>query len=292
MTAEAFTSSTIGLGGLSIHFTDWGDADGPPLVLLHGLSGHARTWDHNAAALSDRYRVLALDQRGHGDSGWATEYGSSAMAGDLLAFLDALGLNVITLAGLSMGGIVSFVFAGSHPERVRRLAVLDIGPEIATAGAAGVATTMAAQDTFGSEDEAFALARAANPRPTDAAIRHRVTHNLRPLPDGTLTYKYDAALRTPRAIFDHTGVELWDYWRAVSCPVLLIRGADSDILAAETAERMIAENANARLVTIPDCGHSITLERPEALQKVLDGWLQRQQLNPAPASRRPVMAWI
>jgi esterase len=273
MTAEAFTSRTIRLGGLSIHFTDWGDADSPPLVLLHGLSGHARTWDHNAAALSDRYRVLALDQRGHGGSDWADDYGSSAMAGDLLAFLDALGLDVITLAGLSMGGIVSFVFAASHPERVRRLAILDIGPEIATVGAANVATTMAAQDTFSSEAEAFALARAANPRPTDAAIRHRLAHNLRPLPDGTLTYKYDSALRTPRAIFDHTSAELWGYWQAVSCPVLLIRGDDSDILAAKTAERMIAENANASLVTIPDCGHSITLERPEALQKVLDEWL-------------------
>jgi esterase len=68
MTAEAFTSSTISLGGLSIHFTDLGDPSSPPLVLLHGLSGHARTWDHNAAVLSERYRVLALDQRGHGDS--------------------------------------------------------------------------------------------------------------------------------------------------------------------------------------------------------------------------------
>ena len=273
MAAEPFTSSTISLGGLSIHFTDWGDVSSPPLVLLHGLSGHARTWDHNAAVLSERYRVLALDQRGHGDSGWAGDYGSSAMAGDLLAFLDVLRLDVITLVGLSMGGIVSFVFAAQHPERVRRLAVLDIGPEIAAAGATNVATTMAAQNTFSSEDEAFALARAANPRPTDAAIRHRLAHNLRPLPDGTLTYKYDTALRIPRAIFDHTSAELWNCWRAVSCPVLLIRGDDSDILAEETAERMIAENANASLVTIPDCGHSITLERPEALQKVLDGWL-------------------
>jgi pimeloyl-ACP methyl ester carboxylesterase len=273
MAAGAFTSRTIGLGGLSIHFTDWGDAGSPPLVLLHGLSGHARTWDHNAAALSDRYRVLALDQRGHGDSGWADDYGSSAMAGDLLGFLDALELEEITLAGLSMGGIVSFVFAASHPERVRRLAILDIGPEIATGGAANVAATMAAQNTFSSEDEAFALVRAANPRPADATIRHRIAHNLRPLPDGTLTYKYDARLRTPRAIFDHTSAELWDCWRAVACPVLLIRGDDSDILAADTADRMIAENDNASLVTVPDCGHSITLDRPEELQKVLDDWL-------------------
>ena len=132
MATAGFTSGHIDLGGLSFHYTDWG-GDGPPLVMLHGLSGHARTWDHTAAALSDRYRVLALDQRGHGDTDWAPQYGIGLMAADLLAFMDALQLREVTLMGLSMGGLVSFVFAAAHPERVRRLMVLDIGPEIAPA---------------------------------------------------------------------------------------------------------------------------------------------------------------
>jgi pimeloyl-ACP methyl ester carboxylesterase len=96
--------------------------------MLHGLSGHARTWDYTAAPLSGRYRVLALDQRGHGDTDWAPKYGFAPMAQDLLGFLDALDLREVTLMGLSMGGIVSFVFAAAHPERVRRLVVMDIGP--------------------------------------------------------------------------------------------------------------------------------------------------------------------
>ena len=276
MAAAGYTDRTTDIGGLSFHFTDWG-GDGPPLVLLHGLSGHARTWDHTAAALSDRYRVLALDQRGHGDTDPAPSYGFTAMAGDLLAFLDNLGLPRITLAGLSMGGIVSFVFASKHPERVSRLAVLDIGPEIAPAGAQNVAASMSAQDTFESEDEAFALARAANPRPSDATLRHRVQHNLRALPDGRLTLKFDKALRRPGAIFDATAEQLWAAWRSVRCPVLLIRGDDSDILAAATAQRMLAENDHAELVTIADCGHSITSDRPEALLDVLAPWLTAPQ---------------
>jgi esterase len=273
MAAGGLTSRNIGVGGLTFHYVDWGGS-GAPLVMLHGLSGHARTWDHTAAALSDRYHVLALDQRGHGDSDWAPEYGLRPMAQDLLGWLDALGLSEVTLMGLSMGGLVSFVFAAAHPDRVARMVIMDIGPEIAPAGSANVSSSLAANDVFGSADEAFAQARAANPRPTDVTLRHRVTHNLRQLPDGTFTYKYDAELRrNPRALFDHTPDELWAAWRAVSCPVLLVRGADSDVLAAETAQRMLAENPNASFASIPDCGHSITLDRPDGLLEVVSPWL-------------------
>jgi esterase len=273
MTERGLTSGNLGIDGLTLHYVDWGGS-GAPLVMLHGLSGHARTWDHTAAALSDRYRVLALDQRGHGDSDWAPQYGLRPMAKDLLAWLDALDLSEVTLMGSSMGGLVSFVFAAAHPERVGRMVIMDIGPELARAGSANVTSSLAANDVFSSEDEAFAQARAANPRPTDATLRHRVRHNLRKLPDGTLTYKYDKELRrNPRALFDHTPDELWAAWRAVSCPVLLVRAADSDVLAADTAQRMLAENPNVSFASIPDCGHSITLDRPDGLLEVVAPWL-------------------
>lgn len=275
--AADFKSDNLDLGGLNFHYTDWG-GDGPPLVMLHGLSGHARTWDHTAAALSDTYRVLALDQRGHGDSDWAPRYGFGPMAGDLLAFLDAMALGEVTLMGLSMGGLVSFVFAAEHPERVRRLVILDIGPEIAPAGAQNVAASLAANDVFGSVGEAVAQARAANPRPTDEALRHRVSHSLRALPDGTFTFKMDKALRSQRgAIFDRTPEQLWEAWRSVRCPVLLIRGADSEVLAAETAQRMLTENPHASFASVPDCGHSITLDNPQGLLVALEPWLAAEK---------------
>jgi esterase len=273
VTEGGFISKNIGIGGLTFHYVDWGGS-GASLVMLHGLSGHARTWDHTAAALSDRYHVLALDQRGHGDSDWAPRYGLRPMVKDLLGWLDALDLSDVTLMGLSMGGLVSFLFAAAHPERVTRMVIMDIGPELAPAGSANVTSSLAANDVFGSEDEAFAQARAVNPRPTDATLRHRVRHNLRQLPDGTLTYKYDRELRrNPRALFDHTPDELWAAWRAVSCPVLLVRGANSDVLAADTAQRMLVENPNVSFASIPDCGHSITLDRPDALVEVVTPWL-------------------
>lgn len=273
MTEGGFTSKTVAIDGLTFHYADWGGS-GAPLVMLHGLSGHARTWDHTAAAVSDQYHVLALDQRGHGDTDWAPQYGLRPMANDLLGFLDALDLRQVTLMGLSMGGLVSFVFAAAHPDRVTRMAILDIGPEIAPAGSANVASSLAAKDVFSSADEAFAYARAANPRPSDEALRHRVTHNLRALPDGTLTFKYDSALRrNPGALFDHTPDELWVAWRAVRCPVLLVRGADSDVLSADTAQRMLAEQQNVSFASIADCGHSITLDSPDGLLQVVSPWL-------------------
>jgi esterase len=272
MVQAGVLSRRVDLGGLSLHYLDWG-RDGPPLVMLHGLTGHARTWDHTAAALSEEYRVLALDQRGHGDSDWAPRYGIGLMAEDLLAFLDALHCDEVTLMGLSMGGLVAFIFAAGHPSRVSDLIVLDIGPEIAAPGARQVVAGLAANHVFDSEDEAVAQARAFNPRAAEEALRHRVRHSLRPLPDGRLTFKYDDALRERGALSDRSTAELWAAWKAVSCPVLLVRGDDSAYLTAETAQRMLAENARASLAGVPDCGHSITLDNPQGLLDVVSPWL-------------------
>jgi pimeloyl-ACP methyl ester carboxylesterase len=263
----------VDLDGLKLHYLDWGGS-GMPLVALHGFSGHAHTWDSTAAALSDGFRVLALDQRGHGDSDWAPRYGSRPMVDDVLRFLDTIEVDRVVLMGLSMGGNVAYMLAASHPDRVERLIILDIGPEISTVGLDRINQSLGQTDVFASEEEAVAQARAANPRPTDANLRHRVIHNLRPLPNGMLTFKWDKALRDGSAARDEPSPDArWDAWRAVKSPTLLVRGDDSDILTPETAERMLAENANVTLAIVADCGHSITLDRPEGLIAVLTPWL-------------------
>jgi pimeloyl-ACP methyl ester carboxylesterase len=125
-------------------------------------------------------------------------------------------------------------------------------------------------DVFDTEDEAVAQARASNPRPTDADLYHRVSHNLRKTGDGRLTYKWDKALRDGSAARDDdTSEEQWEAWRAIRSPILLVRGDDSDILSVATATRMLEENPNADMMTVSDCGHSITLDRPEGLIEAL-----------------------
>src|SRR5213594_3301097 len=120
---------TLVLNGRRFHYTEWGAPTSPALVMLHGVTGHARTWDEEAAALATRYRVLALDQRGHGDSESATDcdYTVAAMSADLAAFADALDLARVSIVGLSMGGRVAIAFAGQAPRRVDRLVIVDIG---------------------------------------------------------------------------------------------------------------------------------------------------------------------
>jgi pimeloyl-ACP methyl ester carboxylesterase len=269
VSAATPSSEVVEIDGLRFHYLDWG-GDGPPLLMLHGFTGHAHTWDKTAAALSDRYHVLALDQRGHGDTDWAPRYGSRPMIDDVAHFLDTLGLDRIVLMGLSMGGMVSYLFAAAHPERVERLIVLDIGPEIDRTGMKRITSGLTESDVFDTEDEAVAQARAANPRPTDADLYHRVSYNLRKTNDGKLTYKWDKALRDGSAARDdHTTAEQWEAWRTIRSPILLVRGDDSDILSEATAERMLQENPNVQMVTVADCGHSITLDRPEGLIEAL-----------------------
>lgn len=267
---------TIVLQGQRFHYTDWGDATAPPLVLLHGVTGHARTWDDEAGALATRYRVLALDQRGHGDSDPAPDgdYTVTAMASDLTAFADALGLAHVAIVGLSMGGRVAIAFAGQAPRRVSRLVTVDIGPDIAEAGRLRVGALMAqAPEVFSSLERAIAFQRVTNPRYTEAMLRHRVQHGTRPVPGG-VAWKYDRALReAARSGKWRDPIDLWPLWRAIACPILLVRGAESDVLSVETARRMLDDNPRARLAEVAGAGHTVPGDQPAVFQALLREFL-------------------
>jgi pimeloyl-ACP methyl ester carboxylesterase len=268
---------TVTLYGQRFHYVEWGEASAPPLVLLHGITGHARTWDDEARLLSARYRVLALDQRGHGDSDPAPDcdYSDDALLGDLIAFADTLGLRRLTLVALSLGGRVAINFAGRHPDRVERLVVVDIGPEIAAVGRARVGALMAlAPERFACVEDVVVYMRANAPLYTEAMLQHRALHAVRRLPDGGFTWKYDRALRDAvRQGRLRLPADLWPQWRAITCPTLLVRGALSDVLADETAKRMVDELPAARLVVVPGAGHTVPGDQPEAFQALLREFL-------------------
>ena len=253
----------VELDGLRFHYRDWGDASAPPLILLHGFTGHARSWDSFAAAMSPRYRVLALDQRGHGESAWTDDYSTEAMVRDLAGFVAALGLSSYDLLGLSMGGRNAIHFAGGRPDGLGKLVIVDIGPETAAVGTQRIQDSLRAKDEFASPEDAIAQARAGNSRADAAELAHRVRNNLMRTASGTWTFRYDRALRDPARLRPRpTPVEGWRLWSNIAAPTLLIRGELSDILPSEVAARMVREHPDCRLVEVAGSGHSIPLDAP------------------------------
>jgi esterase len=268
---------TVALHGQRFHYTDWGSPAAPAVVMLHGITGHARTWDEEAGLLAERFHVLALDQRGHGDSDPAPDgdYSDAALLGDLVAFADALQLRRFSIVALSLGGRVAINFAGNHPDRVERLVIVDIGPDIAPVGRARVGALMAtAPERFATVDDVVAHLRTNAPLYTEALLRHRAQHAVRPVPGGGFTWKYDRALRDGiRQGRLRVPADLWPQWRAIACPTLLVRGAESDILSDETAKQMADEQPHARLVVVPGAGHTVPGDQPAAFQSLLRDFL-------------------
>ncbi len=238
---------TVAGAGLRLAYLEWGDpaVPGPPLVLLHGLTGSAADWLPVVRRLRTPGRVIAVDARGHGDSDWASDaaYAGDAHFADVATALDALAIERCVLVGYSMGGCVAILTAGALPERVAGLVVVDAypAPEM-TAGSRRIAEAVAA------------LADAANGRTRpafDPAIARRIAEELA---DGA-----------PRRL------DLWSLWEAVACPILLVRGALSDVLPAAVAAEMCARQPRARLVTLPGVAHQIPFASPDRLAELIDG---------------------
>ena len=140
-------SKTLRVNDLGLHYLDWGKADGPPIVCVHGYTGSADAYNALARYLQDRYRILALDVRGHGKSAWseAGAYRYADQASDLAEFAKQLGLDKFVLIGTSMGGIIAMAYAAEHAERLLGLVINDIGPD-PEAGTESAITTNSVTD--------------------------------------------------------------------------------------------------------------------------------------------------
>lgn len=267
---------TVTARGLKFHYLEWGAASAPVIVCLHGITQTAHSWDEVAADLSRDYRVLCLDQRGHGDSDWAPDriYARQTMAADVDAISTALGLPSFFLCGMSMGGINAITFSSLWPDRVRGLTIVDVSPEIERKGVDHIRAFIQAQDVLDSFDAFVERAHAFNPRRTLDNIRSRLTHNLKQLPDGRWTWKYDVALRSPERGFQASALtNLWQDVSRLQCPTLIIRGSESDILSEAGAAKLRDAIPNSQLATIDGAGHSVMGDNPQQFVAVLRPFL-------------------
>ena len=259
----------IAVNGLRLHYRARGDVALPPLVMLHGLTGNAWEWDTIAMSLADDFHVLVVDQRGHGESEWTPDYSPDLMSEDIAAVITTLGPGRVHIVGHSMGGINAYLLAARWPELVDRLVIVDIGPDsLATEWVTeGMPVALRAweQASYAEPDDAVVEFLLDNPRARETELRRAVIHNLRQREDGRWVYRFDAArlgryLERANDEFAH-----WEVLRQISRPTLVIRGGESSLLSAATAERMTHEIDQCRLVEIPNTGHDIHIEQPEEL---------------------------
>jgi esterase len=272
----SFAERTVKVNGISLHYLDWGPAEAPAVVLLHGITGHARVWDHLAERLVPGRRVLALDQRGHGDSDPAPDddYRVATMADDVAAFAGSLRLDRFALVGHSMGGRIAIKYGADHAARLERLVIVDIGPDIALAGLQRVRDMMSqSPERIESEEWAFEYLRRASPLQDPGLLRARIHHGLKRLPDGGLTWKYAKGLRDMMRQGRRDAVDLWEPLARIPCPTLIVRGAESDILSPEVAKKMAERLPDGRVVEIARAGHTVPADRPDEFVSQLRAFL-------------------
>ena len=251
----------VTVNGLRIHYLEWGDPQGQPLVLLHGIARHARTFEHLAPHFRGN-RVIAIDMRGHGESEWDAggNYLVEDYTSDVEALTGLLGIvKDIVLWGNSTGGRVAQVYAGLHPDRVTAVIVEDVGPERPPAISERRAKRMAVEENgWSSESELLVQVRAAYPRTPEALLRALVRHGTKSRPDGRIVWKRDPAINK-----GFVPTEIWRYVRKIKAPILYILGGASTIVPAETQDELKRVLTQVRIVTMPGLGHYPSEEKPE-----------------------------
>lgn len=279
--ADAGIDAFVSLEGLRFHYVRWGNPEAPLIICLHGLRSYARTFEPLARVLADRFHVLALDQRGRGDTDWdpACNYYIDQYVRDLEALVERLGCDKFHLLGHSMGGANALYYAFRNPDRLMSVILEDSGPGASDVGSAGVerikrelrSTPM----SFPSWDEATAFWRSARPNVTEEAIVSRVANSLREF-EGRIVWKHDQAGIAECRISPAPGraaPDLWPGVDAVKCPALILRGANSDYLSKETAVAVCRRNSNFKMHEIPAAGHYVHDDNPDAFIRAVEAFL-------------------
>ena len=262
------TSSVLCLDSHGYHrmqYYEWGDPDNPRvLICVHGLTRNGRDFDVLARALEDDFRVICPDIAGRGQSDWLAskkDYGYPQYMADtmaLIARVTARTVSEICWLGTSMGGILGMLLASLPKSPIAKLVVNDVGMLVPQASLERLALYIGGTERFASLEalEAHLRLICASFGPlSDDDWRHLTVHGAVNHPDGTWGMRYDPAIANAfqGALAD---IDLSPCWDTITCPTLLLRGGDSDLLLRETALEMTRRGPRAKLVEIADVGHA------------------------------------
>lgn len=254
-----------------LHYVDWGNRSAPTLILVHGGSDHARSWDWTARALARDYHVIAPDLRGHGDSGWSIQgsYLMADMVYDLAQFIDQFGQEQVTLVGHSLGGSIALRYAGTFPDRVNKLVAIEglgLSPSASKEEPDQAAPDLWQQwirsrqrragrplRRYPTLEAAIARMRERNDYLSAEQALHLTAHGVNRNEDGSFSWKFDPYLKSmpPQGSGDN---DLPQFWSRITCPVLLCLGLNS-WASNPVKDGRAAHFQNARLVEFADAGH-------------------------------------
>lgn len=265
-----------------IAYTEWGAAAGKPtLVCAHGMTRNSHDFDALATAMEDRHRVVSMDVVGRGASDWLADcsgYGYAQYLPDAAALIARLDVEEVDWVGTSMGGLMGMMLAARPGSPIRKLVINDIGPFIPKTFLGRIRNYVGTDPHFADIGELEAYIRKIHGSfgpMSDEQWRHLAEHSARALEGGGYGLAYDPGIA--KAAFSPEGpsdVEMWDIWEQVKCPVLVLRGAESDLLLPGTIERMKASGPGCEAVDIPGCGHAPSLTPADQIAIVRD-WLAR-----------------
>lgn len=274
---------------LRLHYLDWGNADKPPLILLHGGLDHGRSWDHVAMELMENWHVIVPELRGHGDSAWPSDgdYTMAAYVYDFAQLIHQQKLAPVTIVAHSLGGNIAIRYAGIYPENVRKLVAIEgLGrsPQLQAEREAKppqekmhewieLKRSLSARRPkhYASIEEAAARMRDKNKFLTEEMARHLTIYGVNQNEDGTYSWKFDNYLRAwPPG--DLRQSELQELWGRITCPTRLVYGKES--WATNPAEDgRLAHFSNAEVVSFERAGHWVHHDRFEDFVKLLREFL-------------------
>ncbi|MBV1880125.1 MAG: alpha/beta hydrolase [Pseudomonadales bacterium] len=276
----------VTLNGIRFHYLDWGNAHLPHLVLLHGGSLTAHTFDLAVLLLRDKYHCIALSQRGHGDTEWTPEAdreknNQDLMLEDVRQFIDYLDYDKLALVGMSMGGLNAIRYASRYPEKLSHLGIVDVGPDAMTDGLIEMEQFRTNTQTLASFEDFLGQAVKFMPHRAVAHLEYSLTHSLKQQDDGSYTWKQDN--RSPVSYIaegekkeanEARAALLWQDLESIKTPTCLFRGANTKIFSVQTMEKMMAVLDNVQAVEIPDATHNVHSDNPKRWAAELNNFLK------------------
>lgn len=265
--------------GRQVHYLEWGPSAAPPVLCLHGGGQTAYMYEELGAALRDRYHVLAPDLPDHGDSDPVSDPGRQALAATILPLCEHFGFHTVAIVGASLGGIVAITHAAAHPQHVAAIALIDVGHRLEEEGVRKIIAFMSKHESFASLHEAATEIAAYLPHRKEVRAES-LTRNLRQRTDGRWVWKhgFNRRLRAEGAQqgknWAHVIEGLDADAASLRCPVLVLRGAASDVLSNRGAEEVAALIPNARLAIVEKAGHLAAGDNPASTVNLITAFLK------------------